>query len=109
MPQERPQSERPDTIADICELPPDQLAARKEELRRELLPCVLASEPIEGGQALEFETMQREKLEALVAFERQCCGSLDWQLVESRTAGRIRLEIRGLPPGKDLLAAIQAA
>ena len=63
---------------------------------------VICQTPKIGPRASEM----RAKLADLVALERRCCSSVDWDLRELPDAGRLRLEVRGLDPGSALLGSL---
>ena len=84
---------------DVCSLPPEELRKREAMLRRELLPKALRREALQNGWSLDFPAtpVLRKALEDLVAFERECCSSLSWNL-ERRGDDVVRLRVEGLPP-----------
>ncbi len=92
----------------LCSLDDQQLEERRAMVRAEILPHLEKRERIEGGFAVESEATpeMREKLENLVALERRCCSSVDWDLREDPQAGRLRLEVRGLDPDSALLGSL---
>ena len=91
----------------VCSLPADQYEDRVAMIRAEILPKALRRERLANGVALEFGAgaeMQRT-LEELVAFERQCCSALAWNLSDG-TGGAIRLSVEGLSPDSDFFRAV---
>ena len=92
----------------LCSLDDEQLEARRERVRAEILPHVERAERIEGGFAVEGRATPalRRRLEELVALERRCCAGVDWRLREDRDAGVLRLEVRGLDPDSALLGSL---
>ena len=77
-----------------CDLPEDAKGERAAEIRAALLPHVRERATVEGGFAWEFAAeTSRERLERIVALERECCSGLDFALVERDD--RPRLEVRG--------------
>lgn len=84
--------------AAVCSLPPPERTQRLTWIRRALLPRARAAWRLPDGRAWAFanEAALRAELEALVEFERGCCGSLTWKLeAEPET---LRLSVRGLDP-----------
>ena len=87
---------------DVCSLPADQLQDRLTTLRREIVPHVKRHTPMTEGMAFEFANtpVMRKTLEDLVAFERECCSGLTWNL--GRLSDQIlQLSVQGLPPDSD--------
>ncbi len=87
---------------DVCSLPTDEWQDRSAMIRREILPLVTRREALESGMALEFEHSPalRKRLEDFIAFERECCSGLTWQL--HRPSSRVlRLKVEGLPVDSD--------
>ncbi len=80
----------------ICNLSDEQFAAREKELRGGLFAQAHGREELSNGLALCFDASPevREELEALVTFERECCPSLSFSVLDA--AGALRLEIRGI-------------
>lgn len=94
----------------LCSLSDAELEARRATVRAEILPYLDGGERLEGGFAVEGRStpLLRQKLQALVAFERRCCADVDWRLSET-PGGRLRLEVRGLEPGSTLLGSLALA
>ena len=91
---------------DVCSLPPAALDDRVAMIRRDILPLARRSEALANGRAWEFarDPALQSKLEALVAFERQCCSGIDWNLdVEDET---LRLRVEGIPSDSHFFAAV---
>jgi hypothetical protein len=88
-----------------CNLDDPQFAARRKQLREELLPLVRGREELSDGLALRFDATPalREQLAAFVEFERACCPGLGFSLADA--AGALRLEIRGIDPNAPVFAA----
>lgn len=93
----------------LCSLSDAELDARRARVRAEILPLLEGAERLDGGFALEGRGSPelRRRLEELVALERRCCASVDWQLSEAPD-GRLRLEVRGLEPDGTLLGSLAA-
>ena len=83
--------------APLCTLSSDALARRVAWIRAEILPHALAMEPLDAGVAWELDAAPglAEKLDRLIALERECCATLVFARAASPAPGRIRLEIRG--------------
>lgn len=88
---------------DVCNLPPETFKDRAAMIRRDILPLATRREELANGVAFEFShTNAIEKtLEDFIAFERECCSGLTWNLA-STDAGMIRLSIQGLPPTSEV-------
>ncbi len=82
-----------DVLADFCNLPDAELAARQEHLRATLLPRATRSERTPERWILEFDARLRADLEDLVHFERRCCPTIDWRVEEA--GDHVRLVIAG--------------
>jgi hypothetical protein len=95
---------------DICTLSPEELRERSLSLRRDLMPAVKHASRLAGdaGLALDFDTSleRRAQLDELVAFERQCCSGLDWNVTELAAGGALRLTITGLAPDAPLFETL---
>ena len=96
-------------IRAICNLTDEQFAARQKELRAGLFAQARRREELSDGLALYFDASRemRWELEALVAFERKCCPSLDFLVSDSSEA--LRLEIRGIDPNTSFTAVDEKA
>jgi hypothetical protein len=96
-------------IEAICNLSDDDLEERRKELEEVLLPMVLAREPLPNGIALSFpaNSENRRVLDAFVAFERNCCPGLGFDLRNADDS--LRLEITGISPGSRLFAGVPKA
>jgi len=98
-----------DSVETLCNLPEEELRARIEVLRRDLLPHVRSATalPDAAGVTLEFPAKPalREQLEQLVEFERLCCGGLDWTL-DMNDAQRLKLSIEGAAPDSAFFAQL---
>jgi len=99
-------SDRPDLRA-RCALSDDAFEARRRDLRATLLPRVRRSERLRDGAAFELPATpgNAAALADFVAYERACCGGLDFRVVEVGDA--LRLEVRGVDAGA-VLAALGA-
>ena len=83
--------------APFCTLPAKSLAERVAWIRAEILPHARVAEPIDAGVAWELDAAPglAEKIDRLIALERECCATLVFARAASATPGRVRLEIRG--------------
>jgi hypothetical protein len=95
----------------VCSLPADGLSERLAWIRSEILPHAIASEPGPDGIAWELEDAPGlvTKLDHLVALERECCSGVTFERGASRTAGRVRFEVRGIDPRAPVLSALHVA
>ena len=86
--------------AGVCTLPKDGLAERLAWIREEILPHACRSERLEAGFAWELDAAPglAEKLDRLIALERECCSSIVFERTDSSVPGRLRLEVRGIDP-----------
>jgi hypothetical protein len=98
-----------DSVETICNLPEEELRARIEVLRRDLLPHVRGATALPGaaGVSLEFDATSalREQLEQLVEFERRCCGGLQWTL-HTKDPQSLKLSIEGAAPDSAFFARL---
>ena len=95
-----------DDCGSVCSLPPADLHDRVTMIRTEILPLARRTDALPNGRAWAFErdAALQSKLEALVAFERECCSGLDWHLdVGSQT---MRLRVEGIAPDSDFFAPL---
>ena len=90
-----------------CTLPSDQLRDREAMMRRDLLPLVTRIEPLENGMAFEFaySAAIERTLEEVIAFERECCGSLAWEL-HRPSRGVLRLSVQGIVPASEFFRSV---
>ena len=90
----------------VCTLPPADLRQRLDWIRAEILPHALAGERLSDGLAWELHDAPglAEKLDQLVALERECCSGIDFTHRKSRVASQRRLEVRGIDPAAPLFA-----
>lgn len=89
----------------ICSLPPRALAERIAWIRDEILPHARRCERLASGIAWELDAAPglAEKLEWLVALERECCGDIVFEHMQGSQPGRLRLEVRGIDPDAEWL------
>ena len=94
----------------VCTLSADGLEERLAWIRSEILPHAVASERRPDGIAWELEDAPglAAKLDRLVALERECCSGIDFRHGTSLTAGRRRLEVRGIDPRATAFDTLQA-
>jgi hypothetical protein len=92
------------TIA--CSLPAAQYRDRTDEIRRFAHDAVRDRHAIDGGVRLTFDATARERLEAFVAAEGECCPFLTMDL---RTAGDgLVLEVTGPEAAAPVIAELLA-
>ncbi len=86
--------------AEVCLLPEAGLSERLAWVRSQILVHAVATE--RGERCLAWELAEapglREKLERLVALERECCSSIAFVHGPGAAPGRLRLEVRGVDP-----------
>ncbi|MEM7251296.1 MAG: hypothetical protein AAF493_07735 [Pseudomonadota bacterium] len=80
-----------------CTLTPDELCARREEVRAALLPHVVGITPLSNGVRIAFAPADglRERVDAFIALENDCCAFLT--LTATASAGGLLLEVTGPP------------
>ncbi len=102
-------SEDPCGCESVCSLPPDELRERVAHLRTELLPLVRRRQQLPDGIAWDFDpgVAMRARLDAFVTFERQCCGSVTFDITEPPESALLRLTVRG--PDAAAFAALGGA
>jgi hypothetical protein len=91
-----------------CSLPEAQLPDRIAAIRRDILPHLKHTTQRAGEVTWQFDwSLELEaKLERFVAFERQCCGSLEFELrsEQERESRGLRLRLAG--EGAEAFAAL---
>ena len=95
-------------IREICRLSDQELEARRGQLSRGLASRIRGRRDLQDGMVLAFDSSpeNREELNAFIAFERECCPTLDFALGEA--SGGLELEIRGIDPQSDYFGGIGA-
>jgi hypothetical protein len=95
-----------DDIREVCNLPDEELEARRARVSQELFAFVRNREELPGGLALYFDETpeMRERLDEFVAAERVCCAGIDWSVRSG--SGALRLEISGIDPTSAAFAEI---
>lgn len=98
-----------DEIRNLCNLPDEELKARRAQMSQELFAFVRKREELPTGLALYFdETPERRvQLEEFVAAERICCSGIGWSM--GTDSGALRLEISGIDPKSAAFASIGSA
>jgi hypothetical protein len=83
-----------------CSLSPERLRERLAWIRDEILPHARRSERLDDGVAWELEDAPglAEKLDRLVALERECCSGIEFRVGAGAEPGRRRLEVHGIAP-----------
>lgn len=102
----RTEPESEDDCVEVCSLPPADLRDRVAMIRREILPLAVGAEKLPNGRTWTFvrDPALLSRLESLIAFERRCCGGLEWSLeVRGET---IRLRVEGIDPDGSFLALL---
>jgi hypothetical protein len=97
--------------AEVCTLSGDGLAERLAWIRDEILPHVRRTERLASGLAWELDAAPglAEKLDRLIALERECCGGVVFERTEASAAGLLRLEVRGIDPDAAAFRALHVA
>src|SRR5687767_9765784 len=90
--------------AEVCTLSPDGLGKRIAWIRDEILPHAHRIERLESGLAWELDRAPglAEKVERLIALERECCSGIVFERLDSATRGHMRLEVRGIDPDAEI-------
>lgn len=93
---------------DVCTLPADGLAWRLAWMRDQILPHARRTERLEAGLAWELDAVPglAEKLDRLIALERDCCRGIVFERMQGSVPGGLRLEVRGIDPDAPLLHAL---
>lgn len=93
-------------IREICQLSDEDLEARRVDLGRRLAPELRGRRNLSDGVILSFDATSemREELSAFVAFESECCLSLNFSVSEA--AGELELEMRGIDPSAVFFADV---
>src|SRR5262245_58506214 len=92
----------------ICELSPDALRARRDELLPRLAARAIKREGVSNGYAFTFDASS-ETLQALAAVidaERQCCRWLRFALTVEPDGGPITLTLSGPDGAREFLSAL---
>jgi hypothetical protein len=84
--------------AATCSLSREALRERLGWIRDEVLVHARSHERLADGVAWELEAVPglAEKLDRLVALERECCGDLTFERMPGSQPGTLRLELRGI-------------
>jgi hypothetical protein len=95
--------------AAVCSLSPEGLGQRIAWIRDEILPHARRTERRESGLAWELEAVPglAEKLDHLIALERECCAGIVFARAEASEPGGLRLEVRGIDPDAAVFRALQ--
>lgn len=93
-------------IRKICSLDEAAFAARRKELLAGFIEHIVSKEALPDGIAFHFarSPAQRTELEDFVAFERECCSGIDFEILDRGET--LRLEVRGFAAGSDLHDAL---
>lgn len=96
--------------AEVCTLSPAGLSERIAWIRKEILPHARRTERLEAGLAWELDAAPglANKLDHLIALERECCSGIVFERFESATRGRVRLEVRGIDPDAEAFRSLGA-
>lgn len=93
--------------AEICTLSPEGLGDRLAWVRKEILPHAVEKVRLGNGLALELVEAPglTEKIDHLIALERECCSGIVFERHASTTEGQVRLEVRGIDPDAQVFQA----
>jgi hypothetical protein len=94
--------------ARVCTLSVDALSERITWIRDEILPHARLTERVQSGLAWELHGAPglAEKLDHLIALERECCSGIVFERMASATPGRVRLEVRGIDPEAEVFRSL---
>jgi hypothetical protein len=94
--------------AEVCTLSPEGLSERMAWIRDEILPHARRRERLASGLAWELDAGPGlvEKLDHLVALERECCSGIVFERMNGPQPGQLRLEVRGIDPGAPVFRAL---
>jgi hypothetical protein len=97
-------------LAQVCTLSPEGLNERLAWIRDEILPFARSSERLVSGRAWELDEAPglAEKIDRLIALERQCCDGIVFERLSGSQPGRLRLEVCGIDPDAEVLRALDA-
>ncbi len=92
----------------MCELTPDALRARREDLLAGLAERATAHEETTGGHVFTFDASSEtlRMLTAAVDAERQCCRWLRFTLTVEPDGGPIMLTLSGPAGAREFLSAL---
>ena len=95
----------------VCTLPPSGLAERLDWIRAEILPHARRTEQLASGFAWELEEVPglAEKVDLLIALERECCGGIVFERKDAGAPGLLRLEVRGVDPKAAVFRSLRGA
>jgi hypothetical protein len=95
--------------AEVCTLPRDGLNERMAWIRDEILPHARRTERLASGLAWELDLAPglSEKLDHLIALERECCRGIVFERTDASVPGSLRLEVRGIDPGAAVFRTLQ--
>ena len=98
------------TLAVACNLVPEELQERRNTLLRRVKNAVVAERTLPDGYAYGFPPTGDSLVELanLIAFERQCCPFLSFNLRVEPGAGPIWLELTGPAGTRDFLDSLFA-
>lgn len=90
--------------AKVCTLSARGLGERVAWIRDEILCHARHTQRLESGLAWELDGSPGvvEKLDQLIALERECCSGIVFERAASATPGRMRLEARGIDPDAEV-------
>lgn len=92
-----------------CSLPPNEMRQRTQFIAQELLVHAQSTTELEDGIEIQFqgEADWYSKLTEFIAFERNCCGSIQFELICLPHQGPLLLRLRGDANVKKFVAGVQ--
>jgi len=96
--------------AAVCTLSRKGLGERMAWIRDEILPHAHRTERLESGFAWDLVMAPglAEKLDQLIALERECCSGIVFERSEASVSGGLRLEVRGIDPDAPVFRTLHA-
>lgn len=96
-----------DALPIACTLTDPELARRAAAVREDLFAGAEGWEVLPDGYAIRFpgDAIWKERLDAFVTYERQCCAFLTFTLRFAPNAGPIWLSLTGPAGTKDFVRA----
>ena len=96
-------------LAEVCTLPRDGLGERMAWIRDEILPHARRTERLEFGLAWDLDMAPGlvEKLDHLIALERECCRGIVFARTQASVPGLLRFEVRGIDPDAAVFRALR--
>jgi len=92
-----------DSAVIYCTLTPEELGARRSQVRATLVPQVVSSTLLTDGLRVDFGSSEalRDHVKEFIALEQECCGFLRFTL--SKPAEGLYLLIQGPPEAANVI------